>query len=172
MMQTLLVIFLGLVLIISLLWVLVPAFYGLPSVATSRERIQRALELAGPQPGETLYDLGSGHGRVLVMAAREFGLRAVGIEIGPVQCVISRLNSLLNGVGSRVRIIVGDLYRTDLSRADIVFAYLTSRYASRLQEKFERELKKGARIVTIAFDLPDWQPVDFDRENLVRLYEK
>ena len=79
-MQTLFGVVALFIIVIALLWVLVPAFYGLPPVSSRRERIRRALELADPQVGETLYDLGSGHGRVLIMAAKEFGLNAVGIE--------------------------------------------------------------------------------------------
>jgi SAM-dependent methyltransferase len=171
-MQMLSIIVAILVVVTGLLWVLIPAPYGLPPVSTRRERIRRALRLANLQPGEIFYDLGSGHGRVLVMAAKEFGASAVGVEIGPVQCAVSRVNALLNRVSPQVRIEAGDLYQADLSNADVVYAYLTSRYAARLQEKLGRELKSGARVVTVSFDLPGWQPVFFDRENLIFLYEK
>jgi precorrin-6B methylase 2 len=164
----LLILFLG----IAALWVLVPAVYGLPPVSTDRERIRRALHLARLQPGETLYDLGSGHGRVLIIAAVEFDAHAVGIEAGPVQCAISLLNALWHGAGSRVRVRAGDMFRADLSDADVVYAYLTSRHGSRLKEKLSRELRSGARVVTVAFDLPGWTPAAFDREHLIYLYEK
>lgn len=161
-----------LIILLALLWILVPAIYGLPPVSTRRERIRRALELADLRPGERFYDLGSGHGRVLVMAAKEFGVSAVGVEIGPVQCAVSLINALWNGVSSKVRIEMGNFYQADLGRADVVFAYLTSGYAVRLQEKLERELQSGARIVTISFDLPGWKPEFFDRENLIFVYKK
>jgi precorrin-6B methylase 2 len=171
-MQLLPVIIVATVVIVAFLWVIVPALYGLPPISTRRERIRRALELADLQPGEIFYDLGSGHGRVLVMAAKEFGAKAVGIEAGPVQCLISRLNALWNGVNSKVRIEAGNFYRADLHKANVVYAYLTSGFAARLQEKFERELQNGTRVVTISFDLPGWQPVFFDRENLIFVYKK
>src|SRR5689334_9568194 len=142
------------VLVIALLWVLVPAFYGLPPISTRPERIRKALKMAGLQPGETLYDLGSGHGRVLVIVAREFEAKAVGIEAGPVQRAVCRVNALWNRVSSKVQIEGGDFFRADLSHADVVYAYLTSSYAARLAEKLQRELKPGARVVTVAFDLP------------------
>lgn len=168
-------IFLGsfavLAILIALLWVLVPAWYGLPPVTTRRERIRRALEMTDPQPGETLYDLGSGHGRVLVMAAKEFGLNAVGIEAGPVQCAVSWMNARWNRVGSKVRIEAGDFFRSNLEEADIVYAYLTSNYAERLRNKLG-ELKPGARVVTVAFDIPGWDIELFDREGLIYLYKK
>lgn len=161
-----------LVILTAVLWVLVPAWYGLPPVSTKRERIRRALELANPQAGEILYDLGSGHGRVLVIAAKEFGLNTVGIEAGPVQCAISWMNARWNGVGSKVRIEAGDFFRRDLRRTDIVFAYLTSNYGERLRKKLEEELKPGARVVTVAFDLPGWEADFFDRERLIYIYKK
>jgi len=118
-----------------------------------------------------LYDLGSGDGRVLVMAAKEFGAQAVGIEIGPVQCAVSWTNSLLNRVSSKVKVEPGNFYNTDLSRANVVFAYLTSDQAGRLQEKIKNEMKTGARVVTISFNFPDREHTYFDRENLIFLYE-
>ncbi len=160
------------VIVIALLWVLVPAFYGLPPISSRRERIRRALELANPQAGETLYDLGSGHGRVLVMAAKEFGLNAVGIEAGPVQCAVSWMNVFRNGVRSQVRIEAGNFYKSSLKDADIIFAYLTSDHGNRLQEKLSRELKPGARVVTVSFDLPNWDVDFFDREQLIYVYKK
>jgi precorrin-6B methylase 2 len=171
-MQVLLAAFAVLVIGICLLWVLVPALYGLPPISTRTERIRRALALAELQPGETLYDLGSGHGRVLVLACQEFGAQAVGVEAGPVQRVVSRVNAILNGVSSRVRIEGGNFYKADLSGADVVFAYLTSHYAVPLQQKLETELKSGTRVVTVSFDLPGWEPAFFDREHLVYLYRK
>ncbi len=160
------------VIVVAVLWVLVPAFYGLPPVSSREERIRRALELTNPKVGETLYDLGSGHGRVLVIAAKEFGLNAVGIEAGPVQCTISKMNVLRNRVSSNVQIEAGDFYKSNLENADIVFAYLTSDYGTRLQKKLKKELKPGARVVTVSFNLPDWDVDFFDREQLLYIYKK
>ena len=67
-----------LIFLITLLWILVPAFYGLPSVPTKPDRIRKALKLVNLQPDEMLYDLGAGDGRVLLIAAREFGAKAIG----------------------------------------------------------------------------------------------
>jgi hypothetical protein len=163
-------IFLLSLIIIAALWVLIPALYGLPPIATRRERIRAALQMADLQPDEIIYDLGSGHGRVLVMAAKEFDARAVGIEAGSVQCAIAWLNVLFNGVGSRVRIQVGNFYKADVGQADVVYAYLTSKQAPRLQAQLEKQLKRGARVVTISFDFPNWKPGEVDREQLIFLY--
>jgi cyclopropane fatty-acyl-phospholipid synthase-like methyltransferase len=126
--------------------------------------------MTGLKPGETLYDLGSGDGRVLIIGAREFGASGVGIEVGPMQVVLSQLMFFLNGISSKVRVRREDFYQSDLCEADVVFAYLTSDQAPRLQKQLESQLKHGARVVTISFDLPGWQPQAFDREDLIFLY--
>jgi len=160
-----------LLLLISGLWLVIPALYGVPWVPTREKRIRRALELVELQPGETLYDLGAGDGRVLIMAANEFGAQAVGIEIGPVQCAVGWLRCWISGSRRRVRIGCGNFYRADVAEADVVFVYLTSAQTSRLQDKLARELKPGARVVSIAADFPDWQPSKVDREMLIFVYE-
>lgn len=170
-MQALLGFAAALVILTALLWLLVPAWYGLPPISAGKDRICKALDLAHPAPGETFYDLGCGHGRALVIAAREYGLRAVGVEAGPVQRAVSRLNAFWNGVSSQVRIEAGDFFKTELRKADIVYAYLTPSHGRRLGEKLARELKPGARVVTVAFDLPGWQPARFDRGSLIYVYE-
>jgi hypothetical protein len=75
-------VFFMLLFFVALLWILIPGLYGLPPVPTRPERIHKALKLANLQPNATLYDLGAGDGRVLLVAARDFGAKAVGVEIG------------------------------------------------------------------------------------------
>ena len=159
-----------LILTFALLWVLVPALYGLPSVPTKPDRIRAALRLADLKAGEAFADLGAGDGRTLVIAAREFGAFATGIEIGPVQCLVSVGNALRNGVRSQVRVKRGNFYTADVRAADVVFVYATSRELSRLQTHLQNQLKPGARVVTVGSNFPDWAPAKTDRENLLFLY--
>jgi SAM-dependent methyltransferase len=162
----------GLILLLVLgLWVLVPSLYGLPWIPTREKRIRRGLGLAKLQPGETLYDLGAGDGRVLLIAAREFEVQAVGIEIGPVQCALGWLMIWLSGSRQKVRMRCGDFYKADISNADVVFVYATSSQTSRLLPLLEQQLRPGARVVSIAADFPDWQPSIVDREQLIFVYE-
>src|SRR5215212_11958500 len=107
--------------ILGLLWILVPAFYGLPPVPTNPERIQKALKLVNLQPNETLYDLGAGDGRVLLIAARDFAAKAVGIEIGPIQCALIWLRVVASGFGNQIRVRWANFYKADLGEADVVF---------------------------------------------------
>ncbi|MFT3890729.1 MAG: class I SAM-dependent methyltransferase [Anaerolineales bacterium] len=157
--------------IIGLLWVLVPAMYGLPSRPTHPERIRKALQMANLKADELLYDLGSGDGRVLVMAAREFGAKAVGIEIGPVQRLVSRVAARNSGVSDRVRVEAGDFYKSDVSKADVVFIYATSTEVTKLALHLEKQMKPGSRVVSISADFPEWEPNDFDEDKLIFLYQ-
>jgi precorrin-6B methylase 2 len=167
-----LTIFLTLLFIIflSALWMLIPAFFGPPSVPTNPERIRKALRLANLQPEETLYDLGAGDGRVLLIAAKEFGARAVGIEVGPVQCALIWLRVAASGFGEKIQIKWGNYFKSDLSKADVVFIYATSKEIARLASHVEKQMKPGSRVVSISADFPEWEPSDFDEPNLVFVY--
>jgi hypothetical protein len=157
--------------VLILLWILIPALYGLPPVSTKPERIQKALKLANLKPDEVLYDLGAGDGRVLFIAAREFGAKAVGIEVGPVQCALIWLRITANGLGERVQIRWENFYRADLREADVVFVYATSQEVMKLAPQLETQLKKGTRLVSISADFPEWEPSAFDNRDLIFIYE-
>lgn len=163
---------LGLVfLIVCGLWLIIPALHGVPWVPTQEKRIRRALDLVKIQQGEVLYDLGAGDGRVLILAAREFGACTVGIEIGPVQCALVALRAWFSGSRRNIKIRCGNMYRVNLGEADVVFMYLTSKHVSRLVDKLEKELRPGARVVSVAVEFPNWEPKEVDRENLLFIYE-
>ena len=157
--------------VIVLLWILVPALYGLPPAPTNRERIRHALELANLQPNEILYDLGAGDGRVLLIAARDFGAKAVGIEIGPIQCAFTWLRVLASGMGNQVQIRWGNFYTSNLREADVVFVYATSKEVKKLAPHLEGQMKKGARLVSISADFSEWEPTVVDEHNLIFIYE-
>ncbi|MDQ2691249.1 MAG: class I SAM-dependent methyltransferase [Chloroflexota bacterium] len=157
--------------ILILLWVLIPALYGLPLVTTKPERIRKALQLANLQPGELLYDLGAGDGRVLFIAAREFGARAVGIEVGPLQCGLIWLRAAANGLGDRIQVKWSSFYTADLSSADVIFLYATSREVAKLSSQLERQLKPGSRLISISADFPEWEPSALDKRELIFVYE-
>lgn len=152
------------------LWILVPLITGLPWVPTRDTRIHRALQLADVRPGEVVYDLGAGDGRVLVAAARDFEARAVGIEISPVHCLLAIIRARLAGVGRQVTVRPGSFYHADFSDADVVYAYLTFEQAARLRPTLESSLRKGTRVVTISSDIDGWQPEQIDRQELIFLY--
>lgn len=157
--------------VIALLWILIPALYGLPPVPTRPERIQKALKLANLQAKETLYDLGAGDGRVLLIAARDFGAKAVGIEIGPIQCAWIWLRAVAGGLGDQIRVRWENLYKADLKDADVVFVYATSKEVTKLARHLEKQMKKGARLVSISADFTEWEPSALDEHDLIFVYE-
>lgn len=157
--------------VLILLWILIPALYGLPPVPTKPERIHKALKLANLHANEVLYDLGAGDGRVLLIAARDFGATAVGIEVGPVQCALIWLRALASGLGNKVKVKWANFYKADLSDADVVFVYATSKEVLKLAPHLERQMKRGARLVSISADFPEWEPSTLDDRNLIFLYE-
>jgi SAM-dependent methyltransferase len=160
-----------LVFILALLWILLPALYGLPPVPTKPERIRKALKLVNLQPNEVVYDLGAGDGRVLLIAAREFGAKAVGIEVGPIQCALIWLRAVASGFGDQIQVRWGNFYQADLRQADVVFVYATSKEVAKLVSHLEKQLKKGSRVVSISADFPEWEPSAFDDRDLIFVYE-
>jgi SAM-dependent methyltransferase len=157
--------------ILALLWILVPALYGLPSIPTKPDRIRQALKLANLQANETLYDLGAGDGRVLLIAASEFGAKAVGIEVGPVQCAIIWLRAIASGLSDKIQVRWGNYLNEDLRDADVVFLYATSQEVLKLAPQLEKQLKQGTRVVSISADFNEWEPSNFDEHDLIFVYE-
>ena len=164
-------IFFILIFCIALLWILVPAFYGLPSVPTKPDRIRKALKLVSLQPDEVLYDLGAGDGRVLLITAREFNAKAVGIEIGPVQCALIWLRIVSSGLADRIQIQWGNFFKSDLKEADVVYVYATSQEVLKLAPFLQKQMKAGSRVVSISADFSEWEPSTFDDRGLIFVYQ-
>ncbi|MFN7106027.1 MAG: SAM-dependent methyltransferase, partial [Pyrobaculum sp.] len=133
--------------------------YDVPFVATPEVVVRRMLQLGRVKPGEVLYDLGSGDGRIVIMAAREFQAIAFGVEIRKdlYEQSLARIKDL--GLSGRAAIINASFYEVGLSTADVVTMYLLTSVNERLKPKLERELKPAARVVTHDFEVPGWRPV-------------
>ncbi|NPB01229.1 MAG: class I SAM-dependent methyltransferase, partial [Crenarchaeota archaeon] len=132
--------------------------YDVPFVPSPEVVIRRMLQLADVRENEVVYDLGCGDGRVLIIAAKEFGARAVGIEIRRdlyEQC-LKRIKDL--GLEDRVKVYHGNFFEYDLSDADVVTLYLLTSVNERLRPKLERELRPGTRVVSHDFEVPGWRP--------------
>src|SRR5688572_1350660 len=115
------------------------------------------LQLAGVTSGDVVYDLGSGDGRLPIIAAQKYGARGVGIEIDPNLVEMSWRIANEAEVANRVSFVVGDLFTADLSQATVVTAYLSPRIMQLLEPKL-RALKPGTRIVSHQFPMTGWQP--------------
>jgi ubiquinone/menaquinone biosynthesis C-methylase UbiE len=123
-------------------------------VPTPKQVVRQMLNLARLRRGETLYDLGAGDGRILIEAAREYGAKPVGIEIDPAR--VSRMKERLKATHVDAELIQGDFMEMDLSKADVVAIYLSSSVNARLSPKLRLELREGARVVSLDYDLPGW----------------
>ena len=127
-----------------------------PYVVTPPEVVDAMLRLAGVGRDDVVYDLGSGDGRIVIAAARDFGARGVGIEIDPRLVAQSTRSAERAGLAERVRFVQQDLFETDLRPATVVTLYLTRELNLRLRPKLLRELRPGARVVSHHFDIGDW----------------
>ena len=149
---------------------------SVPDVRTPLPTVRAMLELARVTGSDVVYDLGSGDGRIVITAAREFGARGVGVEIDPALVVESRARIRRLGLSERVRIIEQDLLQTDLAEATVVTLYLSGELNRRLRPKLLAELSPGSRIVSHDFDMGDWTPHrvvrlhDDDRERMLYLW--
>ncbi|MFN3581784.1 MAG: SAM-dependent methyltransferase [Pseudomonas sp.] len=134
-----------------------------PYVATPPDVVQRMLEMAEVQPHDHLIDLGSGDGRIVIAAARDWGVRnARGIDLDPERVEEARENARREGVEGQVEFEQGDLFDKDLSDATVVTMYLLSAVNARLRPVILETMAPGTRIVSHAFDMGPWEPDAFD----------
>jgi len=148
---------------VAVVALLVPAFAQqaerlAPYVPSPQTVVERMLELADLRPGETVYDLGCGDGRILFTAAREFRAKAVGVELSDPLVKQGREQAKKLGLENRVSIVQGDLLRADLRPADVVTVYLLTEANDQLKPLFERSLRPGARVVSHDFKIRGWKP--------------
>jgi len=137
--------------------------YIAPYVASPLPVVRQMLVLSQLKHDETVYDLGCGDGRVLIMAAQEFGAMAVGVEMRDdlVKRAHERIFEL--GLDSRVKIVQSDLFKVDLRPADVVTLYLTTSANEKVKPKLESELKRGARVVSHDYEVLGWKPSKIDK---------
>jgi len=125
-------------------------------VPTPKQVVRQMLHLAQLRRGEVLFDLGAGDGRVMIEAARTFGAQVVGVEIDPQR--ISRLKQRLRSTGVSAQVIQSDFMDVDLSTANVVAIYLSESANAKLAPKLNRELPRGARVVSLDYPLSGWKP--------------
>ena len=116
------------------------------------------LRLAKVGAADTVFDLGSGDGRIVIIAAQTYGARGVGIEIDAKLVEQSRQNARDAGVEDRVTFTRADLFAADLSSATVVALYLSPSMHRELAPKLQKELRPGARVVSHQFPVPGWTP--------------
>jgi len=116
------------------------------------------LELAAVHPGDVVYDLGCGDGRIVIEAARRYGARGVCVDIDPERIAEARANAAAAGVAQRISFRQEDLLATELAAASVVTLFLSPDMNLRLRPRLERELASGARIVSHWHRMGDWPP--------------
>ncbi len=130
-----------------------------PYVPTPQEVVERMLELAGVKKGDVVYDLGSGDGRIVVTAAKKYGVKAIGFEIDPERIKESHENIKKAGVGNLVEIRQQDIRTVDLSQASVLTMYLLPEVNLMIRPNIWKQMKPGSRVVSHDFDMGDWKPL-------------
>ncbi len=136
---------------------------GAPWVPTPMARVKKMLELADIKPGETVYDIGCGDGRMVITASKEFGAKGVGVELSPLLYFAARIRNFLTR--GNAKFLLRDLRYHSLADADVVMFYLMPETLKKLTPKFAKELKPGARLISYAFSVGDWVPVHIEPKN-------
>jgi len=130
-----------------------------PYVPTPQEVVERMLELAQVKKGDVVYDLGSGDGRIVVTAAKKYGVKAIGFEIDPERIKESKENIAKAGVGNLVEIRQQDIRTVDLSGASVLTMYLLPEVNLMIRPNIWKQMKPGSRVVSHDFDMGDWKPL-------------
>ena len=129
-----------------------------PFVPSPNSVVVYMLKLADLKAGEVLFDMGSGDGRTVIMAAKTFGARGVGIELREDLAKKALATIHENGLEDRVTIMNGSMFDVNLSSADVVYLYLTTSANEKIRPKLESDLKKGARVVSHDYEIIGWKP--------------
>ncbi len=141
-----------------------------PYVETPHELVTTMLKVAGVGKNDVVYDLGSGDGRIVIAAARDFGARAVGIELNGDRVRASQKSALDAGVAGRVEFREQDLFDADISRATVVTLYLLPYVNAKLLPKLLAELRPGARIVSHTYAMGNWKPARIIEASGTKVY--
>ena len=133
-----------------------------PFVSTPPDVVDRMLKLANVGPGDVVYDLGCGDGRIVIAAAQKFGARGVGVDLDPLRVQEAQANARNAGVEHLVSFRVQDALDTDVSEASVVTLYLVSALNVKLAPRLMAQLRAGSRVVSHNFAMGDWQPDTVD----------
>jgi tRNA1(Val) A37 N6-methylase TrmN6 len=129
-----------------------------PYYPTPQTIVDKMLQLGGLKAGEKVYDLGSGDGRIVIMAAEKFHADAVGIELDKDLCRLSLDKIRKLHLDKNAHIVNGDLLKQNYSSADLVTVYLLPGFIDKVQPLLDQQLKKGARVVAHDFEFSNWTP--------------
>lgn len=164
-----------LLLVIGFLFILLSMFWPpdspwAPWWSTNKKVARAMCRLAKINKKDIVYDLGSGTGTALIVAAKEFGAKGIGVEIDPLRVLISNLMIRINGAQDKLKIKRKNFYDVDVSKASVVFVYLVPRVLEKLKPKLLRELKPGTLLLSFRYKV-DLPLVIYDKKNDIYLYK-
>jgi ubiquinone/menaquinone biosynthesis C-methylase UbiE len=132
-----------------------------PFVPTPQEVVNKMLEMAAVSADDVVYDLGSGDGRIVITAVKDFNARkGVGVDLDPARVAESKENAREAGVEDKVTFVEGNVFDFDFSEATVLTMYLLPRVNLDLRPRILAELKPGTRVVSHAFHMGDWEPTE------------
>lgn len=143
-----------LVLLIPLSWIWPPNSPWAPWWRTKKNTARKAFKMVNLKKGDIVYELGSGEATALVIAAKEFGAKGVGIEIDPIRFYLSKFTIWRKGLNKKIVLKRGNFFDEDLSKATVVFVYLVPKTLNLLKPKLLKELKPGTKIISIVYQIP------------------
>lgn len=137
---------------------------------TNRKVARAMCKLAKVNEKDIVYDLGSGDGTALIVAAKEFGAKGIGIEIDPIRYFISKIRVYFNNLSQSVKIYKSNFFYVNISRASVVFVYLVPKALERLLPKLKKELETGTRLISYRYEI-DLPLLIHDKINQIRIYK-
>ncbi len=149
--------------VVILLSAIYAGFVGAPWVPSRRRTIESVFSALEVKEDDVFYDLGCGDGRV-VFSAAEKGLNARGVEVSISMFLIASLGRLFKKEKKRINIIYKNIWKTDLSDADIIYFFLLPEFYPKIKEKLERELKDGALVIASVWPIEGWTPIKVDKK--------
>lgn len=149
-------------LILVLILLFLGALFEAPWVPTRKKDYERIVKMVKLQPGMLFYDLGSGAGEMLFYLSRKYNINCVGIEISPILYLYSKIKSLFY---KKVKIMYGNFYKYDLSKADVVYVFLMPKSFNKLREKMSKELKEDSKIIISCWPLQNSNPLQISKRN-------
>lgn len=153
-----------------LIWIFWSSIIGAGFQPTSKKLVKQMLDMAEVGPEDTVYDLGSGDGRIVINAVKKYNAKAVGLEADPSRVFWSRLVITLSGIRNRAKIVWGNFFNQNISEATVVTLFLSDTANQKLKPKFLEELKPGTRVVSYVWKFKGWEPVKTDETEEIYLY--
>lgn len=159
---------------------LLMTIFSSPTVYAYDQAIEDSLKLAGLKKGELVVDLGCGNAKSLIIAAKKFKAKGVGIEISPYCYLLASLRVFVAGERKNIKILFGDFKKAEkhLKKADVVYLYLLNSTLKNIEDWFFESITKKTRVVSLAFIFPNCQPVkkkntfNLNKDTTIRLYKK